>query len=125
MNKAQKELLDKCINVDFNTKMPLFKGIFIIQQRKLHDSGYRMMYVIGHTDYDEKIKDFHYYLISCCSDVVDFQPPFEKYLHKEKGMCDIHLDINKNGIIHMWNNSKEHFQCCCPHVSSCTFELVD
>lgn len=125
MNKGQKELLNKCVNVGWNGKMPLFKGIFIIQQRQLHDSGYRLMYVIGHTDYDEKLKDFHYYLISSCSDVIDFQPPFEKYLHRENAMCDIHVDIDKSGIIHIWNRSDKHFKCTCPYVSSCTLELVD
>ena len=39
MNKSGKELLDKCIKLDINKELPLFKGIYIIQQRKLHDSG--------------------------------------------------------------------------------------
>ena len=46
MNKSAKELLDKCIKLEMDKKLPLFKGIYIIQQRELHDSGYRMMYVI-------------------------------------------------------------------------------
>ena len=41
-------------------KFQLFKGIYIIQQRKLHDSGYRRMYVIGHTEYD---REKHCFLI--------------------------------------------------------------
>ena len=57
MNKSAKELLDKCIKLEMDKKLPLFKGIYIIQQRKLHDSGYRMMYVIGHTEYDRESKN--------------------------------------------------------------------
>ena len=58
MNKACKELLEKSIELDWGDEAPLFKGVYIIQQRRLHDSGFRMMYVIGHTEYDDKIKDF-------------------------------------------------------------------
>ena len=72
MNKEQEKILKKCINVNEVETIPYFKGIYIIQQRKLHDSGYRMMYVIGHTEYDKSIKDFRYYLLSSCSDVIDF-----------------------------------------------------
>ena len=54
MNESGKELLNKCIKLEMDKKLPLFKGIYIIQQRKWHDSGYRMMYVIGHTEYDRE-----------------------------------------------------------------------
>lgn len=124
MNKASKELLDKCIELKINDKLPLFKGIFIIQQRKLHDSGYRMMYVIGHTEYDKELKDYKYYLISCCSDVIDFEPIFDKLLARNYDMCDIHLDIDRNGIIHVWTNSEKRFKIEYPFVSSCTLEII-
>ena len=124
MNKASKELLEKCIELKINDKFPLFKGIFIIQQRKLHDSGYRMMYVIGHTEYDFDKKSFDYYLIGTYSDVVDFQPIFDKYINRKYDMCDIHLDIDRNGIIHIWTNSEKHFKIECPFLSSCTLEII-
>ena len=124
MNKSSKELLDKCIKLKIYDKFPLFKGIYIIQQRKLHDSGYRMMYVIGHTEYDKDKKSCDYYLIGTYSDVVDFQPIFDKYLKNNYDMCDIHLDIDTNGLIHIWTNSEKHFRIECPFVSSCTLEII-
>ena len=124
MNKASKELLDKTIKLTFGDNIPLFKRIFIIQQRKLHDSGYRMMYVIGHTEYDKDIKDFKYYLLSSCSDVIDFEPIFQNLLKRNYDMCDLHLDINKNGLIHIWTNSNKYLNCCYPFVSSCSFEIL-
>ncbi len=125
MNKASKELLDKAIYLGYTKELPSFKGIYIIQQRKLHDSGYRMMYVIGQTEYDKKIKDFHYYLVGTYSDVIDFQPMFNKLLNRNYDMCDLHLDIDKNGIIHIWTNSNKKLKCVCPFVSSCGFEIVE
>lgn len=125
MNQAQKKFLEKAIDLGFNKKHPLFKGIFIIPQRKLHDSGYRMMYVIGHTDYNKTKNDYDYYLVGTYSDVIDLQPIFGKYLQRNYDMCDFHLDINKNGIIHIWTNSEKYIQCTCPYVSACMFEVVD
>lgn len=122
MNKE--ELLNKTIKLNYDSKVPLFKGIYIIQQRKLHDSGYRMMYVIGHTDYDKNIKDYRYYLVGTFSDVIDFQPIFDKLLKKDYDMCDLHLDINKNGLIHIWTNSNKKLRCPYLNVSSCSFEIV-
>ena len=124
MNKASKELLDKAIDLDYTKELPLFDGIYIIQQRKLHDSGFRLMYVIGHTEYDKELKDFKYYLLSSCSDVIDFTPIFTKWINRNYDMCDLHLDIDKNGLIHIWTNSHKKLQCVCPFVSSCGFEIV-
>ena len=123
-SEEAKKLLEKSIDLKFGGEYPAFKGIYIIQQRKLHDSGYRMMYVIGHTEYDEKIKDFNYYLLATYSDVIDFQPIFDKLLKKEYDMCDLHLDINRNGLIHIWTNSSKKMKCEYPHVSSCGFEIL-
>lgn len=124
MNKAAQKLLDKCIELNRGDKKPLFKGIYIIQQRKLHDSGFRLMYVIGHTEYDKEINDFHYYLISVCSDVIDIQPTFKKLLNNDYDMCDLHLDINKNGLIHIWTNSNKKLNADYLNISSCTLEVV-
>lgn len=122
---TKEELLNKAIELDLiKEQLPLFKGIYIIQQRKLHDSGYRMMYVIGHTDYDVRMKDYKYYLIGTFSDVVDFTPVFNKLLNRNYDMCDLHLDINKNGLIHIWTNSEKKLRCDSPFLSSCGFEVV-
>lgn len=127
MNKAQKELLDKCIEVEMGDKLPPFKGIYIIQQRKLHESGYRQMYVIGQTEREKDAKDSKYYLIGTYSDVIDFQPVWEKYLHNDSGLgvCDLHLDIDRNGIIHIWTNGKKKLVCNTPYVSNCILEVID
>lgn len=124
MNKSAKALLDKCIKLEMDKKLPLFKGIYIIQRRELHDSGYRMMYVIGHTEYDREKQEREYYLIGTYSDVVDFQPVWDKYIKGSTEMCDLHLDIDRNGIIHIWTNSNKRFNCYCPYVSSCTLEVM-
>lgn len=123
--KKKQELLDKAIKISFNDEIPLLKGIFIIQETMLHDSGYRLMNIIGHTEYDKELKDFKYYLISCCSDVVDFVPIFEQYMKRNYSMCDLHLDINKSGIIHIWTNSDKLLKCDGTNLSSCQFEVVD
>lgn len=120
----KEELLEKAIDLGWDSEYPLFKEIYIIQQRKLHESGYRQMYVIGRPDYDEKKEDFEYYLVGTYSDVVDFQPVFSKLLDRNYDMCDLHLDINRNGLIHIWTNSDKRLKCDFPHVSSCTFEIV-
>lgn len=125
-NKKAQELLDKTIKLKHGDKTPLFKGIYIIQDRKLHDSGYRLMYVIGHTEYDKELNDYKYYLISDgCSDVIDFQPIFKKYINGDYDMCDLHLDINRNGLIHIWTNSDKKMKMEYGlHLSSCSFEII-
>lgn len=123
-NKKAQELLNKAVELKYGDEIPLFKGIYIIQERKLHDSGYRLMNVIGHTEYDKELKDYKYYLISCCSDVIDFEPIFDKLLARNYDMCDLHLDINKNGLIHIWTNSDKKLSCRHGlHLSNCSLEI--
>ena len=126
INKKAQELLDKSVKLNREDEIPLFKGIYIIQKRKLHDSGYRLMNVIGHTEYDVNLKDFKYYLISQCSDVIDFEPTFNKLLAKNYDMCDLHLDIDRNGLIHIWTNkSDKKIKCRYGlNLSSCTLEII-
>lgn len=127
INKQARKLLNKAVKLKYGDEIPLFKGIYIIQERKLHDSGYRLMNVIGHTEYDEELKDYKYYLISCCSDVVDFEPIFNKLLAGNYDMCDLHLDINKNGLIHIWTKSNKKLSLSCKyglHTSNCGLEIV-
>lgn len=123
--KEKQMLLDKAIKLNYDSEIPLLKGIFIIQERRLHDSGYRLMNIIGHTEYINELKDFKYYLISGGSDAVDFSPLFEKYIKGNYDMCDIHLDINRYGIIHLWTNSNKWLKCCGTNLSSCSFEVIN
>lgn len=125
-NKQAQELLNKAVKLKYGDEIPLFKGIYIIQERKLHDSGYRLMNVIGHTEYDKELKDFKYYLISRCSDVIDFESIFDKLLlARNYDMCDLHLDIDKNGLIHIWTNSDKRLRCKYGiNLSSCTLEII-
>lgn len=122
MNKN--ELLNKTKIVEIND-LPLLKGIYIIQQRKLHDSGYRLMYIIGHSEYKKDIKDFEYYMLSCCSDVVDFEPVFNNLLQRNYDMSDLHLDINKNGLIHIWTNSEKYLITDYYNLSNCSLTIVN
>lgn len=113
----KEELLQKAININLTDTIPLFNGIYVIQQRKLHDSGYRLLYVIGHTEYDKELKDFKYYLLSSCSDVIDFESLFNRHY------CDIHFDIDRNGLIHIWTKGSKRFRCRTVDVSTCWFEV--
>lgn len=111
---TQKEMLEKTQKIYWQDieNVPLLSGIFIIQQRKLHDSGYRLMYVIGH---DEKFEN--YYLLDECSDVVNIESYWTKV-----PIEDVHIDINKNGIIHIWGRNK--YKCTCA-LSSCSFDVKE
>ena len=111
MNRAIKELLNKCIKVgSMEDKVPLLDDLYIIPTRKKHDSGYKIMYVVGGVRKPE-----HYFLLDVGSDVVNFG-------YFKTTMENINLDIKDNGIIHFWSN-KEKFKSGF-RVSSCTFELV-
>jgi len=112
MNKFQKEFLSKCKGIKINEKVPLLEGIYILPTTRKHDSGYKIMNIVGYTD-DE------YYLLDDMCDVVDLGD----LLYREKQIKDIHIDIHDNGIIHLWSNYqrfRSEFR-----VSSCTFDLID
>lgn len=121
---TQKELLKKAIELDINDEFPLFKGLFIIPQKQLHDSGYKQMYIVGHTDFDKEINDFKYYLIGTYSDVINLQPVFENMIHGLKmEISELSLDINKHGIIHLWLRNNEKMKIRVPYLSSCILEV--
>lgn len=122
---TQKELLEKAIDLGYDEEYPLFRGFFIIQQRKLHDSGYRQMYVIGHTDYIYKLNDYEYYLIATYSDVISFGNGIDDLLKGNKFFIkDLSMDINKNGIIHLWSR-RNKFKVYFPHTSTCMLEIKE
>lgn len=111
MNKFQKELLEKCIITKHDEELPLFDGIYILPTNRKHDSGYKIMYIVGHYAKEDK-----YYLLDTYCDVVNFG-----YLVRE--LKELNIDILDNGIIHCWSNYqliKSGYR-----VSSCTFDFVD
>ena len=118
MNKEKRELLDKCITLpSCLDEPPILGGIYIIPTRRKHESGFKIMYVVGHTPriYGEEEK---YYLLDTICDVVDFDSYIGGVL-----IHDLHLDITPGGIIHVWSNyqnMKSWFR-----VSNCTFEMED
>lgn len=111
MNKFQKELLDKCKKVKNSDKLPLLDDIYILPTTKKHDSGYKIMYIVG-----LERKTNTYYLLDTYCDVVNFGY-LKRYLR------ELNVDILDNGIIHFWSNYQKiesEFRC-----SSCTFDFVD
>lgn len=101
MNK--KELLKKAkkeINKDLK-----IRGLYIIPQKKLHDSGYKQMYVIGHTEYKEELEDYEFYLLGTYSDVINLYGESLNFMNNgNNDIKTINLDINKYGIIHIWSD---------------------
>ena len=111
MNKFQKQFLEKCINTKIDDELPLFDGIYILPTNRKHDSGYKIMYIIGLDRTHDK-----YYLLDTYCDVVNFGDFV-------KNLKELNIDILDNGIIHCWSNYQfiqSNFR-----VSSCTFDFVD
>lgn len=111
MNKYQKELLEKCKDTKLTDEIPLLDDIYILPQNRKHDSGYKIMYIVG---LDRKQNQ--YYLLDTYCDVVNFGD-LKKYVK------ELNIDILDNGIIHCWSNYQKiqsNFR-----VSSCTFDFVD
>ena len=110
MNKYQKELLDKCKEVKFDEEIPLLDDIYILPTNRRHESGYKIMYIIGFIRATKQ-----YYLLDRICDVVNFGE-FQQF------MRGINVDIANNGIIHFWSNYekfKSEYK-----ISCCTFEMV-
>lgn len=110
MNRKQKELLDMCKQID---NVPELQGIYILPTTKKHDSGYKIMYIVGYFD-------DNYYLLDTICDVVDFEN-IMKWDHIP--IRDIHIDMHDIGIIHIWSNYQK-FKIE-NRYSSCTFAMVD
>jgi hypothetical protein len=92
MNKKQQEMIEKAERVNLEVLREIeFDTVYILPQNKKHESGYKMMYVIGCKDNTE-------YLIATYSDVIDFN-----YFNPKAG--DLHMDIEDNGIMRFWSNN--------------------
>lgn len=122
---TQKELLS--LAKEPKDESQLYDSIFIIPRRQLHDSGFKMMYVIGAVSDSNKDESEKYHLLQTFSDVVDFGRIFGE---GKMGFDDLHLDINPNGIIHIWTNSFGSkkivkFKCYRVNASSCILEPVE
>lgn len=111
MNKFQKELLDKCIHTKITDELPLFDDIYILPTIRKHDSGYKIMYIVG---LDRK--ENQYYLLDTYCDVVNFGD-------LTKHIQEINIDILDNGIIHCWSNREKIKSIF--RISSCTFDMVE
>lgn len=112
MNKWQKKILEMCKHIKRGEEIPLLDGIYILPTTRKHDSGYKIMYIVGYTEEE-------YYLLDQICDVVDF----EKYLTHDKSINDLHLDIHDNGVIHLWSNHQKMKSIF--RVSCCTFDFVN
>ena len=111
MKKDELLNLAKKVRYQDLDKLPAFNCIYIIPQRKLHDSGYRMMYVIGE-------RELNYFLLDDFSDVINIGD-----ICSEKSFKDINMDITKNGIIRLW--SRRFYLKCTTAVSNCIFDIED
>lgn len=117
MNKEKQELLDKCKKTSISGDVPILGGIYIIPTKFKHDSGYKIMYIVGHTPFRRK-EETEYYLLDTCCDVVDFDNFLNSML-----INDLHLDMTTGGIIHIWSNRQNMKSIF--RVSSCSFEMVN
>lgn len=111
MNKFQKELLEKCKIVKISEDVPNLDDVYILPTNKKHDSGYKIMYIVG---LSRKLDQ--YYLLDTYCDVVSFGDLL-------KSLKELNIDILENGIIHCWSNYQQlqsNFR-----VSSCTFDFID
>lgn len=120
MNKEKKALLEKCEDMTkfclYTNDIPLLGGIYIVPTRYKHPSGYKIMYIVGHTPriYEEE----KLYLLSTVCDVVDFDSWLDGVRIK-----DLHVDITMGGIIHIWSN-RQYFRCD-RNGDICRFEMVE
>ena len=114
MNKAQKEMIDSCVKVEYDYEnVPLLDTIYIMPTTKKHDSGYKIMYVAGYS----KETDTCYLLDTIC-DVIDIG----NFLYGNK-IKSIHIDIKESGIIQLWSRNQQFKTIF--RLSSCTFEVID
>lgn len=120
MNKEKQELLDKCIEWTHDMCETLLGGIYIIPTRRKHDSGYKLMYIVGHTPY-EPDKETQFYLLDTYCDVVDFGDYV--FMKAKVPVNDLHLDISPGGVIHIWSNAQN--MKVGYTGSSCTFSMVE
>lgn len=111
MNKKQRELLDKCKQIRHFEQVAPLDDIFILPTRRNHDSGYKIMYVVGYNREENK-----HYLLDVYCDVINLG-----YFTQQ--LRDVNIDIPEDGIIHFWSNKSKFINQ--HRVSSCTFDAVD
>lgn len=111
MNKEKTKFLNECIDLPYTKEPPILRSIYVIPTDFKHDSGYKIMYIIG-----QDLEKNKYILDKGC-DVIDFESFWSKIKIEE-----LHIDITPGGIIHIWNNRQN--MKCTSRVSSCEFEMV-
>ena len=119
MNKAKKELIEKCIKLEYGDGVPILGGIYVIPTNLKHDSGYKIMYIIGYTPFKRGENQKTYFLIDTYCDVIDYS----NYLGRYDKIKDLHIDITPNGIIHIWSN--EQNMKIIYNLSSCSIAMVE
>ena len=118
MNKEKQALLDKCIDIrDRDIRDLILGGIYIIPTRYKHDSGYKIMYIVGHTPHNPDVESTYYLLDTMC-DVVNFDSWWSKV-----PIQDLSIDMSMGGILHVWS-FRQNMKCEY-NVSSCSIVMVD
>lgn len=90
MNK--KEFIKQAKLNGYPTPRIKLRGICVIPRRKLHESGYKLMYVIGYNS------DYKPYMISNCTDSITFTDYYTK-----QSFQGLQMDIDEEGIISLWS----------------------
>ena len=109
MNKNQIRLLEQCEKISWQDEAPSLDEIYIIPTKAKHESGYKIMKVVGYCDETEKC-----YLLDQCCDVINFGM-FRSIIH------NINVDIEEDGIIKVW--SYHHRFKSTSRLSNCSFEV--
>ena len=105
MKKENKVKFDNAKYLSDSDNINGFDYIYFIPQRKKHNSGYNFINIYGK-------KDDIIYLLSACSDVIDFN----KCVSKFEWFCSI--DIPDYNIIRLFARDNRKFYCEFLHCSS-------
>lgn len=107
---------EECLSyefADFFEEIPLLQELLIIPTNEIHDSGYRIMTIIGIDDSIEYRKQID---VGC--DVVHF----EDYFQKSNGL--LRMDLLDNGIFHLFVTGKSKIKVLF-RLSDFTFIVVN
>lgn len=110
LSKDKQSSIDECIEVGFMESTVVFRMIEIIPTSLVHESGYKILYIIGYGIDGKK------YLLDKYCDVIDI----DNWASKINDVR-ISIDITKSGIIRIWGNI--HFNST-HRLSTCSFDMV-
>lgn len=113
MGKYKNELLNLPEEKMFNSDLPLMDFIYLIPERRLHDSGYHYITIVcGNIEGYKKILSY--------SDVVDIERIFDTREHFYK----ISMDVPDCGVIRLFSHSYR-FKINHYGISTFSFNLVE